>query len=172
MDGVNRRELILSKLELAEKPISASRFAEKFKVSRQIIVGDVALLRASGYEIVATARGYVMEKEREKQGILRKIACQHIPEQTEEELMTILSFGGEVIDVIVEHPIYGELTGGLHVSTEKEAKDFLKNYEKSQASLLSELTAGVHLHTIRCEDEATFKQIKEALAQKKILYHG
>ncbi|WP_086314349.1 hypothetical protein A5821_001912 [Enterococcus sp. 7F3_DIV0205] len=172
MDGEKRREMILLQLEAAEKPISASRFAKEFKVSRQIVVGDVALLRAAGYGIIATARGYLLEVEKDKQGITRKIACQHKPDQTEEELSIIVSLGGEIVDVVVEHPIYGELTGGLHIHTEREVKDFIEAYEKSQASLLSELTEGIHLHTVRCENEDILGQIKKALAQKNILYKG
>lgn len=172
MDGGKRREIILLELETAEKPVSASRFAKEFKVSRQIVVGDVALLRAAGYDIIATARGYLLEKEGKKQGIIRKIACQHSPEQTEEELLTIVSFAGELLDVVVEHPIYGELTGGLHIRTEKEVQAFIKAYKKSSASLLSELTGGIHLHTIRCENEDAFSRIKKVLAEKGILYQG
>ncbi|PZL74980.1 transcription repressor NadR [Enterococcus plantarum] len=170
MEGIKRREAILLELESADKPMSASRFAKEFKVSRQIIVGDVALLRAAGYGIIATARGYLLESEKDKQGVTRKIACQHTPEQTEDELLTIVSLGGEVLDVVVEHPIYGELTGGLHIHTEKEVTEFIKSYKKNSASLLSELTSGIHLHTIRCEDEEAHNHIKKALAQKGILY--
>lgn len=172
MDGEQRRALILLELETAEKPVSASRLAKKFSVSRQIIVGDVALLRAAGHEIIATARGYLLETVQAQQGIIRKIACRHAPEQTAAELQTIISLGGEIIDVIVEHPIYGELTGGLHIRTEKEAEEFIKAYQNSRASLLSELTAGVHLHTIRCENEQMVTTIKKALEQKAILYKG
>ncbi|MTD39968.1 HTH domain-containing protein [Erwinia sp. CPCC 100877] len=170
MDGVKRRGLILSELENADKPLSAGRLAEKFNVSRQIIVGDVALLRASGVAIIATARGYVLQQADDEQGIVRKIACQHLPEQTEEELLLIVSLGGEIIDVIVEHPIYGELTGGLHIRTEKEVQDFVKLYQNSSAALLSELTEGVHLHTIRCQDEETLERIKTKLEENHILY--
>lgn len=172
MDGVKRREAILLELKSAEKPISASRFAKEFKVSRQIIVGDVALLRAAGCEIIATARGYLLEKAEAKQGIIRKIACQHLPEQTEEELLTIVSLGGEILDVVVEHPIYGELIGGLHIHSEKEVKEFIETYQESSATLLSELTEGIHLHTIRCDNERILKRIKQVLLEKKILYKG
>lgn len=172
MDGIKRREAILLELESADKPMSASRFAKEFKVSRQIVVGDVALLRAAGFDIIATARGYLLETEKDKQGIVRKIACQHRPEQTQEELSVIVSLGGEILDVVVEHPIYGELTGGLHIQSEKEVKEFIKAYEKSSASLLSELTGGIHLHTIRCESENTLREIKKELDQKDILYKG
>ncbi|MFD1901682.1 transcription repressor NadR [Enterococcus termitis] len=172
MDGTKRRESILLTLRTTNKPVSASWFAKEFTVSRQIIVGDVALLRAAGHEIIATARGYLLETNQEKQGILRKIACQHAPEKTEEELAIIVSMGGEIIDVIVEHPIYGELTGGLHICREKDVRTFIKMYEKSNASLLSELTSGIHLHTLRCENEEQLVQIKAALAEEGILYEG
>ena len=62
MDGEIRRREIVKRLRETEKPISATRFAKAFDVSRQIIVGDVALLRATGVEIVATARGYMLEQ--------------------------------------------------------------------------------------------------------------
>ena len=172
MDGIKRRELILQTLTTAEKPVCASRFAKDFNVSRQIIVGDVALLRAAGQEIIATARGYLLETTQDKKGIWRKIACQHAPEKTAEELSIIVACGGEIVDVVVEHPIYGELTGGLHIRTEKEIRSFMKMYENSNASLLSELTEGVHLHTIHCADEEMLVRIKEALSEKGILYEN
>ncbi|MBP2098684.1 transcription repressor NadR [Enterococcus rivorum] len=170
MDGKERRDAILARLKAEEKPFSASRFAKEFQVSRQIIVGDIALLRAAGYDITATARGYLLDAEVNKQGIIRKIACQHTPEQTKEELEIIIDLGGEVIDVVVEHPIYGELVGGLHIKNNTEIADFIYNYEKSRASLLSELTSGIHLHTIRCQNEEELLAIKKALAEKNILY--
>jgi transcriptional regulator of NAD metabolism len=168
MDGENRRKEITQRLLAASQPISASSFAKDFSVSRQIIVGDIALLRAAGTEINATARGYVLAKE--KQGIVRKVVCQHTPDQITEELTIIVALGGEIVDVVVEHPIYGELTGLLHISTEKEIADFVRLYENCSAALLSELTSGIHLHTIRCANEAAFESIKKELAAKGILY--
>ena len=109
MDGEIRRREIVKRLRETEKPISA----KAFDVSRQIIVGDVALLRATGVEIVATARGYMLEQPLE--GIERKIACQHTPEQTREELSVIVAKGGEVVDVRIAHPLYGELIGSLRI---------------------------------------------------------
>ncbi|MBP1045945.1 transcription repressor NadR [Enterococcus sp. BWM-S5] len=169
MDGAQRRSEILSVLEVAEAPVSAGKLAGKFVVSRQIIVGDVALLRAAGHEIVATARGYLLERK-EPTDFIRKIACQHQPNQTEDELSCIVALGGEILDVIVEHPIYGELTGNLRIRTQEDVKRFINSYKKSNASLLSELTGGIHLHTIRCENEEVLKKIKQALLEKGILY--
>lgn len=168
IEGEKRRSAILAALGQADKPISATRFAKEFGVSRQIIVGDIALLRASGQQIIATARGYLLESE--TQGLVAKIAVQHGPEQTEEELKTIVEKGGEIIDVVVEHPLYGELQGRLDIRTAKDVNNFMKNYLKQSATLLSELTEGIHLHTIRCETPADLAMIKQALLEKKILY--
>ena len=170
MDGEIRRREIVKRLRETEKPISATRFAKAFDVSRQIIVGDVALLRATGVEIVATARGYMLEQPLE--GIERKSACQHTPEQTREELSVIVAKGGEVVDVSIAHPLYGELIGSLRIQSEKDIDKFMDKYQKEHATLLSVLTGGVHLHTIRCADEETFQEIKEALRKKSILFEG
>lgn len=167
-EGNQRREAILEALAQSEKPISAQRFANQLGVSRQIIVGDVALLRASGKQIIATARGYLLSVENTDR--TAKLAVQHGPEQTREELATIVENGGEVLDVIVEHPLYGELQGGLHIKNLKDVDDFVTAYEKQSTTLLSELTAGIHLHTIRYKDEADLEKIKQALAEKNILY--
>lgn len=60
MTAEQRRQEILTLLEQTDTPLSAAALAHRFSVSRQIVVGDVALLRAQGREIVATARGYVI----------------------------------------------------------------------------------------------------------------
>ena len=49
MDTAARRAAISETLRTAEKPVSASALARRYQVSRQIIVGDIALLRAAGY---------------------------------------------------------------------------------------------------------------------------
>ncbi|MBO0451647.1 MULTISPECIES: transcription repressor NadR [Enterococcus] len=168
IDGERRKAEILAALQQAEKPISATSFAKEFGVSRQIVVGDVALLRAAGEDIIATARGYLLERESEK--LFSKIAVQHAPEQTEEELRTIIEHGGEVVDVIVEHPLYGELVGGLHLATEQDVDRFIKEANGSRVTLLSELTGGIHLHTIAYETLDDLLEIKHALSEKGILY--
>ena len=152
IEGETRRKQIMQTLANTEKPVSASKFAKTFGVSRQIIVGDIALLRAAGKSIVATARGYILE--------------------TEEELRLIVENGGEIIDVIVEHPLYGELAGTLHIKTPQDIDSFMRRYQKSNATLLSELTGGIHLHTIRYPEKHMLKNIKQKLAEAGILYEG
>lgn len=102
MHSDERRKAIADVLRAADAPVSASALAEKFSVSRQIIVGDIALLRSSGEEILATPRGYVTPKE--ARGILRRVAVKHTPQEMEAELNTIVDNGCTVIDVIVDHP--------------------------------------------------------------------
>lgn len=172
MDASERRKKILLLLTSEENPVTATALAKQMNVSRQIIVGDIALIRATGVDIAATPKGYLLEEFFSKNHYVRKIACQHTSEETKKELYTIVDNGGELIDVVVEHPIYGELSGRLNISDRQDADDFLDKIRKTNANLLSELTDGVHLHTISCKDEQCFLKIKEMLSQSNILYQN
>lgn len=66
MEGKERREKILEMLETAEEPISGGELAKKLSVSRQVIVQDIALLRAVNKNILSTARGYLLYQQKEK----------------------------------------------------------------------------------------------------------
>lgn len=156
-----RRRAVEQMLEQAGEPVSATALARQFSVSRQIIVGDVALLRAAGADIVATPRGYVLG--RRPAGVERRVACIHRPEEMEAELNAIVDAGGEVADVIVEHPVYGQLTGILGVGSRYDVQEFLRRVRTDGAKPLSDLTGGIHLHTIRCRDDKTFQRIQNSL---------
>lgn len=156
-----RRRAVEEVLAAAGGPVSATALARRFSVSRQIIVGDVALLRAGGAEILATPKGYVLG--RRPAGVERTVACVHAPEEMGAELTAIVDAGGEVADVIVEHPVYGQLTGILGLRSRYDVQEFLRRVEADGARPLSELTGGIHLHTIRCADEETFQRVREAL---------
>ena len=162
MDAAARRAAILSVLERAEHPVSAAALARKFSVSRQIIVGDVALLRAGGLSIAATPRGYMLPEERS--GLIRTLACRHRADQMEDELNAIVDQGCTVIDVIVEHPIYP-----LQLSSRYDVAQFVDRCRQSDALPLSNLTEGIHLHTISCPSEATFQRVRAALEQLGVL---
>ena len=161
MDAATRRAAVLHALHTADSPISASQLAAQFHVSRQIIVGDVALLRASGEAISATPRGYVLS--RAEQGILRTVACRHPVEGTEEELNIMVDNGCVVLDVVVEHAVYGQLTGQLQIRSRYDVAQFLEHLNADGAKPLSSLTDGIHLHTLLCPDEAAFRRTCEAL---------
>ena len=163
---MGRIAAIIEAIRTSETPVSASALARKLHVSRQIIVGDIALIRASGTQIIATPRGYVWE--RSNAGSERKIAVLHAPQQMREELYTIVDQGAEVVDVIVEHPTYGPLVGHRPLSSRYDVDQFIDRMQGNEP--LSQLTHGVHLHTIRCRDAAVFERVENALRKKGLLY--
>ena len=167
MSAKARREQILEVLQQANQPISASTLAKQFCVSRQIIVGDIALLRAGGVDISATPKGYLMNRDRG--GLRRQVVCQHRREQMGEELNICVDHGCTVLDVIVEHPVYGQLAGQIQVSTRYEVNQFLELVAQGSARGLAELTDGIHLHTLRCPDEAAFQRVRQELDAKGFL---
>lgn len=165
MTAEERRNGILETIRRGDGPHNATVLAKTFGVSRQVVVTDVALLRASGHEINATPRGYVMG--REENGLIRRVACRHCAEDAQQELNIIVDNGCTVLDVVVEHPLYGELTGALRLKNRYEVSAFLSDL--SHARPLSILTEGVHLHTISCPDVRAYERVVEQLSEKGIL---
>ena len=167
MEAASRRQAILDRLRSADRPVSASALAAGLNVSRQIIVGDIALLRAGGAEISATPRGYVLPRVTD--GITRTIACHHTLAQTGQELDILVDNGCTVLDVIVEHPVYGQLTGQLQISSRYDVEQFLARIRDSDAAPLSMLTGGLHLHTLCCPNEDAYTRACAALKAAGLL---
>lgn len=166
MDGQDRRTLIIETLQRAEGPISGEKLATQFGISRQVVVQDVAILRAEGYDILATARGYVVG---EGSAFSMVVIVKHTKGQLEDELCTIVDNGGSVRDVIVTHPIYGELKGNLMLKSRKDIYAFLQKVVKENAPPLSSLTEGVHMHTIEASSDEDLQYIRKVLKQKGYL---
>lgn len=165
-----RREEILKTLSRSKKPIKGTDLSQIFDVSRQVIVQDIALLRARGENILATPQGYIIPHIYGDNKITKTIVCNHEGyDQIEDELKTIIDMGGKAVDVIVEHPIYGEIKSPLEISSRLELQQFMKSLKQTKAEPLSSLTGGIHIHTIEVEDEESFKKIKEILMEKKYL---
>lgn len=170
LHSTERREKIIALLQDSQAPQSATAIAKVFAVSRQVVVGDIALLRAAGYDILATPRGYIMQSHIKPQGITRTIACNHHGEENLAlELFAIVDNGGKVIDVTVEHPLYGQISAELHLSSRYDVEQFLQKLHQYQATPLSQLTHGIHLHTIQCQDEEAFSRILSVLEKNNIL---
>ncbi|MCD8340611.1 MAG: transcription repressor NadR [Clostridiales bacterium] len=170
MRSEQRRAAILSTLQQETAPVSASTLARQYGVSRQIIVGDVALLRAAGADIAATPRGYVLSRAAAGGGVTRQVACNHRAEDMVEELNLCVDQGCAVLDVVVEHPVYGQLVGQLQLYSRYDVQQFAARLEAERAHALSELTDGIHLHTLRCPDEAAYQRVCQALEQAGFLY--
>ena len=167
MDAQERRQHIARRLDGAQGPVSATTLARECSVSRQIIVGDIALLRAGGLDIAATPRGYMVQ--RSPAGLVRRVAVRHDGQAMEAELNAMVDQGCTVLDVIVEHPIYGQLTGPLHISSRYEVSQFVSRCREQSAAPLSLLTEGIHLHTVVCPDEDSFRRVRLALKELGIL---
>lgn len=170
MRAEERRQTILEYLRQSSRPVSAGLLAERFSVSRQAVVGDVALLRASGADISATPRGYVILKA--DRGLIRRVACRHDAAGMEAELNAVVDQGCAVLDVIVDHPVYGQLTGPLQLSSRYDVGQFLARCAEADARPLSDLTGGIHLHTLSCPDEDAFSRVQEVLRALGVLLEG
>ena len=167
MRAEDRRQAIREVLQQSAQPVSATSLANRFSVSRQVIVGDIALLRASGIDISATPRGYVILSE--DTGYVRRVACLHDGAGMESELNAMVDQGCTVLDVIVEHPIYGQLTGPLQLSNRYDVQQFITRSAEAEARPLSMLTEGIHLHTLSCPSEAVFQRVLAALRELGVL---
>lgn len=166
MTTKDRKEIILARLSGCDQPISASAFAKELGVSRQIIVGDIALLRALGSDIVATPRGYILENSTSSK---YTVACRHSKEQLLDELYTVVDCGCGFIDVIVEHGIYGQIVGNLHIFSRSDADNFMAKMEAHQTEPLCTITGDLHLHTLSCPSPEHFEAAKNKLRQKGYL---
>lgn len=169
MDGKERRQQLVGLLQATQQPITGTSLAKRLHVSRQVIVGDMAILRAAGIDIYATPQGYVIPSARLISSVTAKLACCHDRSGMAEELEIILDHGGKVLDVIVEHGVYGEIKANLMLTSRRDLTDFIANLEKSGAEPLSMITGGVHLHTIEAPNEKVLDSIKAELRKRSIL---
>ena len=167
MNAVNRRENIIRTLRQAADPVSAASLASALGVRRQIIVGDIALLRASGEKITSTPRGYVLS---EGGTSVYTLACVHGVEDTEKELNIMVDNGCKVLTVSVEHPVYGLLTGELQLANRYDVRQFVEKLQSGEVRPLSALTGGVHLHTLSCPDNECFERTRSQLEREGLLY--
>ncbi|MBY0123940.1 transcription repressor NadR [Bacillus sp. S/N-304-OC-R1] len=162
--GEERRELLLQLLKETGEPITGGELASRTNVSRQVIVGDITLLKARGEPIIATSQGYMyLTQSAMSTSVERTVASSHTPERTEEELNLLVDHGVTVKDVRIEHPVYGDLIASVMVSTRKEVRQFIEKIETTNASYLSELTEGIHLHTLSAASEQKLDEAIKAL---------
>lgn len=168
--GEERRHQLLNLLKEASEPIKGTELAKQAGVSRQVIVGDMTLLKARNEPILATSQGYVYMKQlSETHAFERQIACVHTPAEARDELYTLVDSGVTVKNVTVEHPVYGELTASIMVANRHEVDLFLTRVEETGASYLSELTDGIHLHLIAASSDEFLEAAVEGMRKKGYL---
>lgn len=170
MNAAERREKIRQILSVSDSPVSAGALAKQVCVSRQVIVGDVALLRAANLPVEATPRGYILHGRANREGILRTVACKHDLEGMRRELYAVVDNGCGVLDVIVEHAVYGQISGQLQIFSRYDADDFMNKLARSRSLPLCDLTEGVHLHTISCPTEEAYRRVLAKLKEENVLF--
>ncbi|MGE8206097.1 transcription repressor NadR [Heyndrickxia sp. NPDC080065] len=168
--GKDRREFLLNILKESKEPITGGDLANRANVSRQVIVNDITLLKAKNEPIVATSQGYLYLQHAATTDTFEKtVACFHSPDQVENELNLIVDHGVTVKDVKIEHPVYGDLTASIMVSNRSEVKQFIEKIQSTKAVYLSNLTQGVHLHTIVAKKEQQLLDVEANLKKAGFL---
>ena len=167
--GRERREYLINILKNRTEPIKAASLAQLTGVSRQVIVQDMALLRASEEPVIATPQGYLYFADSHAKGMQRIIYSHHAPSETEKELNILVDYGVSVLDVGVEHSVYGKIFRPLKLKSRLDVKKFITQMAKNDANLLSSLTGGLHLHTIEAASEEVLNEVCDALSREGFL---
>lgn len=168
MEGQERREQIIALMSQREEPISGTELAKQLGVSRQVIVQDIALLRAVYKDIVSTNKGYLLYHSISE----KKTRCflvQHKTEEIQDELCTIVDHGGIVKNVMVTHEIYGKIVADLVIKNRQDVYDFVEKVNIKRTVPLKELSGDVHFHTVEAESEEILDRIAHALKDKNYL---
>ena len=158
-----RRKAIITYLLSEKKPVSGAELSSRFGVSRQIIVQDISVLKASGYDILSTHHGYIVHAT---PLVERAFKLKHTTEQTEDELTCIVDLGGTVVDVFVWHKVYGKVEAQLNIFSRLHVKQFIEGVRSGKSTELMNITGGYHYHTVRAESEDILNRIGKALSDK------
>ncbi len=161
-----RRKAIVTFLLSEPNPISGATLAERFGVSRQIIVQDISIIKASGYEILSTHNGYIIHKTPLVERIFK---VHHTTEETENELNCIVDLGGTVVDVFVWHKVYGKITVPLNIFSRHHVKQFIEGVRSGKSTELMTITGGYHYHTIRADSEEILNNIQQELETRGLI---
>ncbi len=162
MTGVERREKLLSMLAKSKEPIAGAEMAKQLSVSRQVIVQDIALLRAADNNIVSTNRGYVLLKPGKCERIFK---VRHTAEEIEKELQIIVDNGGRILDVFVYHKIYGVVKASMNIKTRKDIYEYVKTLSSGKSSPLLKITDNYHYHTVQADSEDILDNIQKDLEE-------
>ncbi len=166
MKASQRRSEILSLIGNSQSPVSASFLSEKYSVSRQVIVQDVAILRAQGYGVISTNRGYVLDGDT---GAERVFKCRHTLQELTCEGEIILSRGGKIKDVFVNHRVYGKICARLDLSTMTHVEELYRSLVSGASKPLMSVTDGYHYHTVCAESEEALNAIEKNLREAGFL---
>lgn len=166
MTGQERRDAMIEIIQNSEKPVSGTALAKQFAVSRQVIVQDIALIRAAGYEVLSTHRGYLLGQ---KNSVTRIFKVSHTDEEIADELNLIVDLGGKVLDVQINHKVYGRMKADLGIHSRKQVQDFMKEIRSGKSSPLKNITSNYHYHTVEADSEEVLDLIGKELNKRGYL---
>lgn len=166
MKAHERRAEILALIGNSQNPVAANFLSEKYSVSRQVIVQDIAILRAQGYGVISTNRGYVLDAGLRAERVFK---CRHTLQELVDESEIIISRGGKVEDISVHHRVYGKISARLELSTLRHAEELYRSLVSGASKPLMSVTDGYHYHTVSGENEQTLDEIEQALREKGYL---
>lgn len=166
MKTEERRSEILSLLKNSDMPIAAKELAMRFNVSRQVIVQDMAVIRASTSEIVATNRGYIIQQSNTA---MREYKVRHNEDRMEEELNIFVDCGGCVKNVSISHRVYGRITAEMDIRSRLDVREFIQQFADSHSTLLGNVTCGYHYHLVEASCEERLDLIERELEKAGLL---
>ena len=166
MKGQERRDNIIRDLRSEDRPVSAGTLAARYGVSRQVVVQDVALLRAQGIDIQSTSTGYLLSDSLQKSRVIKSF---HTDDETAEELTICVDLGGCVKDVFVYHRAYGVVRAELNIRSRLDVSKFLEDVSSGRSGLLKKVTSDYHYHTITADSEEVLDMIQNALSERGFL---
>jgi len=170
MTGEVRRKKILQMLQSQPEPMSGTALAKEFHVSRQVIVQDIALMRAENHGILSTNKGYIYRSDAVRDERPKRVFyVRHNTEQVLEEFLTITELGGTVLDVAVEHELYGQIRVDMLIESVQDARDFSEKLSACKDNPLKVLTDDCHYHTVSAPSEKLLDLIEGELGDKGYL---
>lgn len=166
MNGEKRRENLLKILQESDGAVSGTKLAEKFQISRQVVVQDIALLRAKNHNIISTHKGYVLQNSGRIQRVFK---VKHSAEKMLEELNLIVDCGGDIEDVFVYHKLYGVIRAQMNVKSRRDAKKYVDGIEGGVSVPLEQITSEYHYHTVSADSKGTLDEIQKELQNRGYL---
>lgn len=166
MTGEKRRENLLKILQESNRPVSGTKLAEKFAVSRQVIVQDIALLRAKNHNVMSTHRGYILQST---ENIQRVFKVKHSEEKLQDELNLIVDCGGKVEDVFVYHKLYGIIRVEMNIKSRRDAQKYVEGIKGGVSVPLEQITSEYHYHTVTADSQETLDEIQKELQEQGYL---
>ncbi|MCM1257979.1 MAG: transcription repressor NadR [Roseburia sp.] len=166
MSGEKRREEMLTVLRQSANPVSGTALARNFAVSRQVVVQDIALLRAQNQDIISTNKGYLLKQSSPNQRIFK---VHHTDQEMEEELNLIVDYGGKIEDEFVYHKVYNVIRVEMGLKSRREIKEYMEKLKSGKSKSLKDVTSDYHYHTVTAESEEILDQIQEELQKRGFL---